>query len=229
MSKESVLPQPLIVLSEALQPISRKLRTCLNKPPGQPQRVLDIVEFLSHHLDMIADNVNALADEVNSGLGEVISDADAPDADVYRAVARMEVHLDGLLGGYDEVRQASCSVADRKVWSLLWETYRAVLNKVQDFIDELTRCLDDPVTALEKRGLPTEGEVVLPIEFRLRAPPQLDELNRWIRQKTSELEAANEAEIRGQAEEEAVAGIGSNSLVSLLAAFGLGWFFGGDE
>ena len=105
MRKESVLPQPLIVLSEALQPISRKLQTRLNESPHPAGSVSNIFEFLSHHLEKIADNVGELSDEVNGELCKMASDDNALDADVYRAVARMEVCLDRLLGDYVEVRQ----------------------------------------------------------------------------------------------------------------------------
>ena len=99
------------------------------------------------------------------------------------------------------------------------------LNEILDFVD-------DPIATLHKRGLATEGDVDLTISLTLHAPPQMDSLVSWGRQRAEELarpgwdypgdwrvEAANRGGRRRN----------YGVLALVMSAFGLGWLMGNDD
>ena len=116
--------------------------------------------------------------------------------------------------------------------SLLGDIYRELLDEARAWLDEILEFVDEPVTALRKRGLATEGDIDLTIRLTLEAPPQLDSLLSWGRQRVEDqsrpgwdypddprVEAVNHG---GRCR---VYGV----LALVLSAFGLGWLMGGDD
>ena len=105
----------------------------------------------------------------------------ARDADVYRTVSRLAASVDDLLADYLGVRALRAFGTDAGARNLLDGVYRHTLVEIRDWIAELVDVLADPLAALGKRGLPTSGEVGLPVSLTLTAAPQLVELSRCLR------------------------------------------------
>ena len=111
---------------------------------------------------MIEDDVARLVEAINHELG-VATVADTVDSAVWRATSRLEVHIEGLLDRFDDVRRVKPENGDARAHSLLCGVYRDLLEQVQTTLNEIVVSLDDPVLALRRRGLPTQGRVDLTI------------------------------------------------------------------
>ena len=203
-------------MKEALGPIVRSFRARVDDVPAQTDPVRDMPAFVSEHLARVGDLADELCEEINDWLGPAAADPDATDTQVRRAVSRLEVRLEQLLDDWDEVRRVDPDPADRRGWDLLWRLYRNVVKQVHDWLDELIECLDDPLAALEKRGLPHEKTVAIPLSLVFEAPGETRPLGRWAEGRMRERE--EDKQLRAE----------HRSLVArFLKAVGLGWLFGG--
>lgn len=177
MSENSALPPRMIALGEALRPISSKLHRQMDTPARRTLAVYDVVGSISEHLDELGSNLGGLEAKVNV-LGGLIP-GEGPDADIHRAVGGLEVYIDNLLASCSEVRQWRLGAADAPARDLLAGVYLHVLTEIRDWLDELLEVVADPVAALERRGLPTSGQVELRLDLVITDAPQLAELHRW--------------------------------------------------
>jgi len=154
----------------------------------------------------------------------------AGDAEVYRAVGRLDASVDDLLAGYVGVRALRVFGTDAVARDLLAGVYRHTLVEIRDWIAELVDVLADPLAALRKRGLPTSGTVELPLKLTLTAAPQLAELSLCFQRQwaTPALLPAKLPAIAGRPRE---AGLGFWGTVgTLILAWGLGnALFGNDD
>jgi len=179
MHDEPLLPHRLTLLGEAMRPLWLKVNAQLDMPIRHSLMVPDMADVVSHHLRKVGHAIQGLSDRVNGLMRDVVSNEDASDAEVCRAVGRFEAFLDDLLAGHDAVRALGSDGTDAEIRDLLAGVYRHALVEVRDWLGDLVDALADPVAALQKRGLPTSGEVELPLSLTLTAAPQLAGLSRW--------------------------------------------------
>ena len=226
MDSESILSRQTLALGECARPISSKLRRRMQSRPNRSKPVTDILSFAHNHLEQIGANVGQFTDELNQ-LGRLVAAADTPENAVHRGSARMEIRLERLLDGYDEVRRASPGFADSEGSRLLEKVYRDTLLQIQGWLDDLIECLDDPMGALEKRGLVGEEgkRVPIPLDLDLVPPPSMNDLVQWTVERGDTLIEEEQAKLIEASSRNSRRGTG---LLGLLAAFGLGWSFGGD-
>lgn len=218
MESESLLSPKLIALREAMGPVARSLRSRRQTAPPQTGYVRDMVELVSEHFDRLDHWTGDFADEIDDQLGPVSRDPDATDAQVYRAVARLEARLERLLDDWDDVRSVRPDRTAERGWNLLVDIYRDLAEQVQGWLDELLEILEDPVAALERRGLADEEHVEIPLTLTLEAPAAAKALRRWA-----------EDRLRARAKPGAKEGRGF-FWIGVLAVLGLIWLFsGGDE
>lgn len=223
--QKPVLPRPLVVLGEALRPVSDNVARRMESVPPSVQPCLDIADFASRHLGMIEDRVARLADAVNHDLGAVTG-PDTADSSVWRAASRVEVHIEGLLDQYDEVRRVRPENDDLHAHVLLGGIYHDLLEQIQTWLNDVLESVDDPVRALQKRGLPTEGHVEVTIPLTLEPPRQVADLGRWAQERTNEASSTRSCN-DGLEREVADRGHG-NWFTWVLIAFGLGWLLWDD-
>ena len=228
MADSEVLPGPVVVLGDSLRPISGMLEARLNKAAPRPAgRCDDMLELVRRHLGRIEAHAGSLTDEVNGELGRVVAPGVA-EAEVWRAAARMEVRIEGVLADYDDVRRVQVDRDDAPGLTLLGEIYRDLLVQVASWLNRILDVVDDPVAAVRKAGLATEGRVVLTMELTLEPPEQLQSLVDWAEQRTERVLAAAQRH-----EEDGPASLWSRGYVwvaALLGALvGLAWPFGGDD
>ena len=227
--RDPFLPRPLVVLGEALCPVSDMIARRMEDVPPQVHPCLDFAGFASRHLRMIEDDVARLVEAINHELG-VATVADTADSAVWRATSRLEVHIEGLLDRFDDVRRVKPENGDARAHSLLCGVYRDLLEQVQTWLNEIVVSLDDPVLALRRRGLPTQGRVDLTIALTLEPPWQVESLARWAEERATELASSARSCIDGPEHEVTGQDVaGRDDWLSLaLVAFGLGWLLGGD-
>ncbi len=227
MNSGSILSRQTLAFGECVRPIASKFRARMERRPNRSEQETDILSFVGNHLEQIQADIGRFVDEVNE-IGELLEVADIPENAVQRGAARMEICLERLLDDYDEVRRTVPGLADSEGCRLLETVYRDALLQIQGWLDDLIECLNDPMGALEKRGLALEKGKPLPItlDLELGAPPSLTDLDRWIQQREDRLIAAEEAE---SIEASAHMSRRRTGCLGLLATFGLGWWLGKDD
>ncbi|MCY4012349.1 MAG: hypothetical protein OXG82_06505 [Gammaproteobacteria bacterium] len=175
---------------------------------------------------MIEDRVARLVEAIDHDLAGVTG-PDAADSAVWRATSRVEIHIEGLLDQYDEVRRVKPESGDFHAYALLGGIYHNLLEQVQTWLNDVLESVDDPVGALRKRGLPTEGHVEITIPLTVEPPPQVDELARWAQQRTTG--RASYTRTYNDGFERKVTGHERRSWFTwVLIGFGLGWLAGDD-
>ena len=226
MANSEVLPRSVVVLGDALRPISRMLAARLDEASPRPEgRAEDTLVLVRRHLGLLETHAGRLTDEINGELGRVVA-PDVSDAEVWRAAARMEVCIEGILADYDDVRRVRVDRDDLPGWSLLGDIYRDLLMQVDSWLRRVLDVIDDPVAAARKAGLASEGRVDLTIELTLEAPRQVKSVVDWAEQRTERVLVAAQQE-EGDAASARSRDYGFVAL--LLAVFGLGWLFGDDD
>lgn len=226
MDSESILSRQTLALGQCARPIASKLRRRMQGRPNRTKPVTDILSFVQNHLEQIGANVGQFTDEFNQ-LGRLVAAADSPESAVHRGSARMEIRLERLLDGYDEVRRASPGIADSEGSRLLEKVYRDTLLQIQGWLDDLIECLNNPMGALEKRGLVVEEgkRVPIPLDLDLEPPPSMNDLVQWAVERGDRLIEEEEAKLIEASSRSSRRGTG---FLGLLAAFGLGWWLGDD-
>lgn len=255
VEEELTIPQSIRLLRDALRPIAAEVNKRINGAPPSGEWLDDLTEFVSSGLQRIEDDIEALIDTVNSDLDGVLA-GEAGDADVWRAAARLEVHMERLLDGYDEARGAVCGDRDTEGLSLLADAYRNVLKQVRGWLNEIVEFVEEPFSALRKRGLDTEGKEKLVLFLTFETPTEIADVRSWMERRAADSAAhapRHVAEDRGDTEaghikfnvvidsepeivdelqrieERQRIAEERGLMLLLLGAFGLGWMFGGDE
>jgi hypothetical protein len=177
MSDEPLLPPRLTLLGEAMRPVWLKTRAEIDKPIRPIALVVEMSDILSHHFDSLQTLIHRLEERINRFMSDVVSNEAASDADVYRSVGRFEALLDDLTSDYQDVRALNALGADVEARDMLAGVYRHTLVEMRDWMQELVETLADPLSALQRRGLPTSGHVELPLT--LTSAPQLAGLLQW--------------------------------------------------
>lgn len=204
---EPTLPRPLVIFGEAVRPLAAALEQALDQPQTATVEVSDMLGFISRHITTFADLPGPLVDDISSAFSA------SSDAEVHRAVGRLEVRLEDLTSSYAEVCRADVQAEDIEGWSLLSEIYRDVLLQVKGWLDDIGDTLTLPIPELERRGLLTQGTVNVRVD--LRAPNEMEDLTLWLDSRCDELGGAGQADW--------------SHLAALLAGAGLVWLFGGDD
>ena len=185
MNDEIVLPRRMTMLGEALVPLERSLRSSLDASVAPSAPVGSMIEIAKAHFDQLQSVVHRLSDRVNGLMSDVISKDGASDSDVYRAVGRFESVLDELQTGYLDVRRLAAMGDDIEARDLLAGVYRHALKEIYAWITDVIAVMSNPCAALRARGLPTSGNIELPLTLTMTSPHQLQGLNNWIQRKAN--------------------------------------------
>lgn len=224
MADEPVLPHRVTLLGEAMHPVWRKLEAQLDRPAVPATiPVYGMAGIVSRHLDELQTLVHGLADRTNALMSDVVSNESATDGDIHRVVGRFEAVVDDLLAGYRDVRALDAYGRDAEARDLLARIYRHTLVEIRRWLDELVEALADPMAVSRRRGLPTAGQVELPLALTLTAVPDLAALSQWIGQAPGALAADGRSSGKS--------GLG---FWGMAGAFVLGWgiagaLFGDDD
>ena len=119
-------------------------------PTDQPQlRTASIQHDFA--LTTLSHALRPLIDGIRSGFSA------SSDADVHRAVGRLEIRLELLVASYDEVRRASPKLGDIEGWSLLIELYRDTLLH-KGWLDDIGRSAPQKTRFLQKSAAPANAK-----------------------------------------------------------------------
>ena len=227
MTDSFKIPPEFTAMGEAVRPIAMKIKARIDAPVNRTITEYEISAFIPNHLDKIRNGVRAPERIVSA-----LNSACAEEADIkaiYRHAGRLEHWLDGLLDGYTEVRSLDARDEDAQAQKLLAGIYLHFFTEVQDWLNEIIGVCTDPMTVIEKRGLPTSGKVTFELSLKPTPSPQEQELVDWIKQRTNELEQQqvdNSQEERPPKEE---IGFWGHVAVFVLGIGILEMLFGGDD
>ena len=215
-SDEALLPQHVTLLGEALRPLPAQIDAALRTPTPPEEPETSFVTAAQLGLARLDEAVQRMVSEVNA-LGRIVTAAEAPAAEVHRAAGRVEAVLEDQLRLHAALYHLSAEPAYARGQELLLATYRGTLIQIRDWLQEIVETLADPMAALEKRGLPTSGNVELRLSLELTAPKELGQFRDWVAQATDEQdERSSRADAWG-------------GLLTLAAGILLGGLFFGDD
>ena len=130
MSDEPLLPHRMTLLGKAMHPIWFELKVQIELPVSRTSTVSDIAGFVSDHLNGLQEAVGRLEDRINGLMSDVVSNETACDAEVHRAVGRIESPVDDLLASYHAIR-AVRGGKDAEARELLADAYRHALGEIR--------------------------------------------------------------------------------------------------
>jgi len=183
MSDIPQVPHRVKVMGSALRPTLERLERTMRQPLSPHQAVDNILDLVQYHLRAIGEHIDQLSKGVDSLMTKVISCESASDTDVYRAVGRFEAHLDAMLAGLQRVRSLNPCGADLRARDLLEGAYCHLLAEIRNWLIHLVSTIANPLTALQRRGLPTTGPIELEVTLKVTPPPQFAALLQWGRER----------------------------------------------
>ena len=181
---EPLLPRRVTLLGEAMTPVWRKIAARLDHRDVPSVPVHGMLDVVARHLNGFRMSVPRLADRVHGLMSNVVSNEQATDGDVFRAVGRVEATVDDLLAGYREVCALNACGYDAWVRDRLAGVYRHMLVEIGDWLADLTATVADPEAAAKRRRLPATGHVEIPLALKLTVAPEMGDLTRWIESRT---------------------------------------------
>ena len=184
------IPRPLIILGEEFRLMVDVLHMRMDETPFETGSVFDIFDLVDEHLELLTRHVGAFCEEVSNGLGRLTHE---PDAYFHGVASRMNIELEGILIGYDNLRGQKASDDDFRGWSLLVEIYEDTLFQIHDWLEEVVEFLDDPLAGVKKRRIPADGSGAVKLQLEMRPPRQMNRLTRWLERRGYDLKAAQEA------------------------------------
>lgn len=176
------LPAAVIALGRALRPTLAKVSATLRRSPPAGGEVATIAS-VERRLSRLANACGDVVAKVQE-LGRALATG-GEELAIHRAVGAFEAHLQVVQDGYAEVLAWGGTKRARRGRDLLAAVYRNILTQIKDWIEEIVETVDDPLVALERRGLPTKGDVNLTIALTLRPPPELEQLMRWAKKNAT--------------------------------------------
>lgn len=198
MSGQTLLPPRITCLGEAMRPVLDALVLAIKAPVRPTTPVNDMVnDVLLPHFDRFRSLLNHLGARVNALMGDVIAREDASDAEVCRAVGRFVAFLDELVAGYQELQGLDARAENREARDLMVGVYRHALMDMRDCLADLVATLADPIAALTRRGLPTTGQVELPLTLTMTTAPEMAKLMAWAERQSARIMAVRPPEDHG--------------------------------
>ena len=210
--------QPLGIVGNEFRLMVGKIDRRMDDAPPTTGVIYNIFDLVDEHLSLLVDCVEDFADAVSEGHRLATDERD----EHYRRVSyRMNAELDGILDGYDDLRSLNADYDVYEGWSLLVEIYDETLIQIRGWLEEVAECYEDPIAALRKRGLPTDGSEPINLSLVMKAPRQMKRLTRWQQRHGRQLAIAeDEAWAR---EQRRVA-----HRTGLIAGSMIGWWLGKD-
>lgn len=181
MSDDSLLPPALRALCEAAERLLTKFPKGSERGQTSGSSVAapaDLVDAICDHTGRYHDLAGQIGDEITRL--DFLLGGDAAAAEIFSSVGRIGVVLNHTRKNLDEVRAWRHDPKAEFVRELLDGMYRHLLDQIRGMLREMTEALREPVAALERRGLPTTGEVTLHFNFEITDSPQRAALEAWV-------------------------------------------------
>lgn len=176
-----LLPERIVVLGQALNPVAASLRRNLSRrvrPSGEQFSALD---SLSHHSNIIFQGLSHFSDQFQELVKLVIRNEMATDLETGRIVGRLEQVLADFSDGLRELLGTVPEPGAEEPRALVIGVYRHHLSEICDWLEELGKSIEDPLSALKRRDLPVIDDVAITVNLNLTTPPQMARLQALVR------------------------------------------------
>lgn len=187
MSEELTMPHRVTIMGMAMRPVLRKLMEQINQSNTACAPDGNMIDLIIHYLGLIQIHVNHLKVGVDALMSEVVENTRANDTDVQIAVNRFDAALVDMAQDYRSIGGLAVTGEDLAGRDLLAGIYRHTLQEVARWLADLTAAIADPLAALVRLGLPTTGDITLPLTLKMTPAPQTAALVRWGRSRTAHL------------------------------------------
>lgn len=169
-------------LKTALAPVLARLHAALAARESARLPCPDMRAEVQWHGARMAEEIQRLDVLVNETLAPAaLADGRAEQAE--RAASALLAWIDAWAARMAEVERLHPAPDERDARDWLAAAYRRTLNELCAGLEALLRILEDPLGELARRGLPTGGEVTLPLAITLTTGPEVDALADWSRRR----------------------------------------------
>jgi hypothetical protein len=187
MSEELTMPHRVTIMGMAMRPVLRKLMEQINQSNTACAPDGNMIDLIIHYLRLLQIHVNHLKVGVDALMSEVVENTRASDSDVQIAVNRFNAAMVDMAQDYRSIGGLAVTGEDLAGRDLLAGIYRHTLQEVARWLADLTSAIADPLAALVRLGLPTTGDITLPLTLKMTPAPQTAALVRWGRSRTAHL------------------------------------------
>lgn len=179
MEEEITLPLRLTTLGAAMRTPLERLEQALLTAVKPRFPVPSMKEVVPARLDVLSSMALRMETRVSELMADIVDNESAGDAEIYRAVGRLESVLDELLDTYHEIGEMQAHGGDIKARDLLVEVFRHSLKEIRDWLAELVEFLADPRVTLEEHGVQQSGKIELTFALKFTPAPQLAQIVEW--------------------------------------------------
>jgi len=187
MNDELVMPHRVTIMGMAMRPVLRKLMGQINQPHVVCAPDGNMIELVIHYLGLLQIHVTHLKTGIDALMSDVVENTRASDSAVQTAVNRFDAALVDMAQDYRSIGGLALKGEDLAGRDLLAGIYRHTLQEVARWLADLTAAIADPLAALVRLGLPTTGDITLPLTLKMTPAPQTAALVRWGRSRTAYL------------------------------------------
>lgn len=177
MSDDGLSPN-LLALKEALPSMFHNLGQALNSREPPLLSCPDMLPEVRWHTRWMLAGISRLTDIVNKTLAPVALD-DGQAADAALAMNRLNDWILDWAERMNEARRLFPAPEERDARDWLVAAYRHVLRDLESGLSALASMLEDPESERARRGLPSYGKVMLPLEITLTECPEVTRLADW--------------------------------------------------
>ncbi len=172
-----VLPSRLAILGEALEPVAKELRHAMTRRTTPSSRDLVVPDDLARHMGIIHQALMHLQPKVDALMSNVVNDENAGMAQAYREAGRLAQVLSEFVDGYHDAKAASTSPDTKVGKDLLLGVYRHHIREIGEWLEEFVQVLADPLSAMQRRGIPIAANVELSVALNMSSPPEMAKLD----------------------------------------------------
>lgn len=180
------LPPNLLALKAALPSLLQTLRQALNARETAVLPCPDMVPEVEWHMQRMLAGIEDLVLIIEKYLAPVA----LPEGQS-AAAALATRHLDGWIQDWSdsmsEARRLFPDSEEREARDWLVAAYRHILRDLESGLSALDSMLDNLMAELARCGLPTQEQVMLPLDITLTSCPEIEHLNDWATQRRKRL------------------------------------------
>ena len=175
--KVARLPDRVISLGEALEPVARELRHTLKRRVRASDHQFVVLADLLRHVEIVERALSHLAPMLEDLQQSVFRNEAAGTLEAYRAAGRLEQVVSEFVVGYREAQATQADSDSAEARRLMLGVYRHHIREICQWLEELVQVIGDPDAAIKRRGISMEGSVDLTVVMNMTSPPEMTELN----------------------------------------------------
>lgn len=213
------LPQQVILLGQALAPVTLGARRALSCPVEPSGQAFAVPDDLSRHMGIIQQALTHLSSTLTGAMTDLLANKGAGALEVGRCAGRIEQVLSEFGEGYIAAKSSTAAPEDEEARLLLLGVYRRHIRDICRWLDELVAVSADPTPTLVNRGMDPSVPAHLTITLNMTTPPQMARLHALaIRLQQPEDEGEDDVDTHSSPEPQVAPRPGPIGIIGALAA-----------